>query len=192
MSTLSVKTIDTANGSTSLTTRTGNTFGPSVVILPTNQINVSANSTLQVLTINTTAITAAVPVTAANVSVTSTLNVTTAANLGNTVISGTANVSGDIKTYSANVTTSLTLGTPAVAANGHSKLPNGLTMQWGVANILSTGSVVTLPTSLTAAPYQVQLTTKSSTTVYVTGSNTSTFSATSGANGDVYFLVIGV
>lgn len=192
MSTLSVKTIDSANGTTTLTIRTGNTFGPKIDVYPNNQIIVSGNSTTQALTINTTAITAALPVTAANATITNTLNVTTAANLGNTVISGTANVSGDIKTYSANVTTSLTVGTPSVAANGHSKMPNGLTMQWGVANILSNGSVITLPTALTAAPYQVQLTTKSSTTVYVTGSNTTTFSATSGANGDVYFLVIGV
>lgn len=75
--------------------------------------------------------------------------------LGGTRIFGTANVDSTL-TVSANT---LNLGTSSITANGYTRLPNGLLMQWGnqpAAN--TTSGNVTFPVPFTTAVYSIQIT----------------------------------
>ena len=56
MSTLQVTTVQTANGTTSLTLTTGNNTSSKVVVDPTGSIGLSVNSSANVAVVNTTGI----------------------------------------------------------------------------------------------------------------------------------------
>jgi len=99
----------------------------------------------------------------------------------------------------ANVTTNtFTLGTSSIAANGYSRLPNGLLYQWGKVSANSTSTKIDFSTTFTAL-YSISVTPHNATyhSTYFTmvvGSNTSSANVkTSNASSvDVYYTAIGV
>jgi len=62
MSSVTTSLINTANGTTSLGLRTGNTSGPRIELNTSNQVTLKANSTTNTLIANTTSVNSAVPV----------------------------------------------------------------------------------------------------------------------------------
>lgn len=92
----------------------------------------------------------------------------------------------------------LTLGSSTIAANGHSRLPNGLLYQWGKVSANSTSTKIDFSTTF-ATLYSITVTPKNATYdssyfTMVVGSNTSSANVkTSNATSiDVYYTAIGV
>lgn len=103
---------------------------------------------------------------------------------------------------SATASNTFNLGTSSIAANGYSRLPNGLLMQWGTTATINqdgTGSV-TFPIAFSATPYCIQITirgtknTGSSGTDSISAQSTTGFTIEHGADGNVtfYWMAIGV
>lgn len=113
---------------------------------------------------------------------------------------GTSQVnSTSMSAASINVSSNtLSLGTSSIAANGYSRLPNGLLYQWGKVSANDTTTTITFPTtfttlySITVTPYSAAY--NNSYFTMVVGSNTSTANVkTSNATSiDVYYTAIGV
>jgi hypothetical protein len=113
---------------------------------------------------------------------------------------GTAVVNSSvIKTESANLSTNtLTLGTSSIAANGYSRMPNGLLMQWGAVSSNATIGNITFPTSFSTL-YIVQFTVETTThgasyLPVLIASNTTTANVRTGntATKNVYYMALGV
>lgn len=243
MSSLTTTTINTANGTTDLTVRTGNTNGPSVIISAGTNLVLKANSTVNSITINTTSASIDPPTTFINSTTfsgpqtfsgvsTFNANATFNANLtlngsqsfvgaatfsANTTFSANIAVTGRI-TATTNVSTNtvtantisvvngavssntLTLGTSSITAtlyaNGYSRLPNGLLLQWGSVSANSTAGSVTFPAAF-GPVFSMQTTTATVGTTYVSAitalSNTAASVRTSNAtSATVYWQAIGL
>lgn len=105
---------------------------------------------------------------------------------------------GDLTLTSNN----LTLGTRSIAANGYTRLPNGLILQWGVSGSIgqdSSGSV-TFPIAFPSAVYCITITGRQAINTTSGGSdtistqNTTGFTIAHGADGtsSFYWMAIGV
>lgn len=142
MSSVTTAKVDTINGTTDLTVTTGNTAGPKIVVR-TNEdggIVLGPNSIVNSVFINATGLSV-------------TANVTLAANISLTADAvSTANITANVVTSNVAVVSSntLTLGTSSIANPGHSRLPNGLLMQWGNVSVNSTVGTITFPTAFNA------------------------------------------
>lgn len=197
MSTLAVTNIKTGNGTTSLILTSGNTLGPDIVVSSnsTAGIVLQVNSTVNAVTINTM-----------STAVTGSLTVSSDATVsGSLVVSGTANVTGNV-TSAGNINSvagyissnTLNLGTSSIVANGYSRLPNGLLIQWGSGGSANTSTAAqTFPIAFSTL-YAVTVSGASSTgtnLVGVTASNSTTFtprSASVSSPGQSYtFMAIG-
>ena len=195
MSSLTTTSINTANGATNLTVGTGNTSGPTIVVTTGTDIVIRANTTANVFIANSTAVRANAAMTVAN-----TLNVTGLATLPSVnvaAISGNAVFSANVVVPTINAT-AFNLGTPSIATSGHSRLPNGLLLQWGTVSVNATTGSITFPTAFAANPYSVQVTSTSGTSANaagVTAVSTTTAnvrSTSTAAASTVYYLAIGV
>lgn len=135
MSTLTTSRVNTADGLTNLTLTTGNTGGPVILVTGGTDVNIRANTTgANVFIANSSQVRTTVATTIAN-------NLTVANNL---------NVTGTL------TPATLTLGSPSIATSGHSRLPNGLLLQWGtVTGVNSSAGSITFPTAFAAAPYSI-------------------------------------
>jgi hypothetical protein len=234
MSTLTVTTVQTANGSTDLTLQTGNTSAGRIVIPASGDaINVSAN-----VIVNGT------------MSVYSSFTANGSFNVNGTLFSNTivsnrvddsieggqltlrrsvdnadmygidVNGSGstpNLRIFNSQASTelfkmtsagnvevvsnNLILGTRSIAANGYSRLPNGLLMQWGSSPSIgqdSSGSV-TFPIAFTTL-YCIQITPRAPTNNggggadNITANSTTGFTISHGADGTAtfYWMAIGV
>lgn len=209
MSSLTTTSINTANGATPLTIGTGNTSGPAIVISSGTDVAIRANTSANVFIANSSGIRANAAVTIANtltvantlsVSGQTTLNtVATGANFaGNTTL---ANVVATTITSTNTVVTSnsLTLGTSSIATSGHSRLPNGLLLQWGTTASIGTsagGTTTTFPTAFATgtSPYSVVLTpiSASGASLRVTSANATSFTANASAATTAYYMAIGL
>jgi hypothetical protein len=114
--------------------------------------------------------------------------------IGTNQINSTS-ITGSVVNVASNT---LYLGTRSVAANGYSRLPNGLLYQWGKVSANSSNSVITFSTAFDTV-YSITVTPSSSTFdnsyfTMVVGSNTTTANVkTSNATSiNVYYTAIGV
>lgn len=177
MSSITTSKLNTANSTTDLTLTTGNLSGPSIVItsntntgvyLTTNGTFVVAKANASLLMVNN------------SLEVANSLTVSgTGSFIANVTFTGsrvtfTSNVvAGSVNATSINAT-SFGLGTPSLGASGHTRLPNGLLMQWGTVTANTSAGTITWPTAFTSV-YSVQLTSQSNVAVgqAVTGAGTS-------------------
>lgn len=134
MSSLTTTSVRTANGATNLTLSSGNTDGSAIVVTGGTEVFIRANTTANVFNINASSMQA---------------NVATVSLTGNLVVTSTVNA------------TSFNLGTPSIATSGHTRLPNGLLMQWGTVTANLTSGTITFPATFAANPYAVILTPQS-------------------------------
>lgn len=201
MSSLTTTSINTANGSTNLTLRTGNTSGPSLLVTSGTDVVIRANTSANVFIANSSGIRANAAMTVAN-----TLNVTSplTANVLSVTTVNSAVTFSNVATFSANIVantvnaTAMNLGDSSIATSGFSRLPNGLLIQWGTVSVNATVGSITFTTPFAAAPYSVQVTatvtgnteqaavTATTTTTATVRSSRSTTAATQ------YYLAIGV
>lgn len=244
MSSVTTSLINTANGTTSLGLRTGNTGGPRIELNTINQVTLKANSTVNTVIANTTSVTSTVPLNV-NGAISTTNTVT-----GNVISLGTDDQNREINmsggravfgydgtdayveggtgkgvtlvvngatdglainsvahaTFSNNVTVSknitaanatitsntFTLGSSSIAPNGFTTLPNGLKMAWGNAAITTATTVVTYASPFSSIVYSINITPQSSEDVWITASNTTSFTADTDVNTTVYYMAIGV
>lgn len=195
MSSLTTTTINTKNATTDLTLSTGNTLGPLIVVGSNRDISLKANVSSTIMTVNTTAMTLNASVFA---TVSGNLTVQTSLSVNSTVaISGNTNVNATLTTVGMNVSSnSFTLGSSSLAANGYSRMPNGLLMQWGKVSVNSTAGTVTFPTEFTSV-YSLQVTPTMNVASHmpaVTALSTTTASVRSSATtaNTNYWIAIGV
>ena len=169
MSSLTTTSINTVNGITNLTLGTGNTSGPAIIISTGNTITLRANSTANVIIANSSTITAN----------------------GALVVTGSSTLVGL-------TATTMNLGTPSIATTGHSRLPNGLLIQWGTVSVNATIGTITFPTAFAVNPYSVQVTATSGTSANAAGvtavsTTTATVrSASIATSSTAYWMAIGV
>lgn len=195
MSSLTTTSINTANGSTNLTVGTGNSSGPVLLVTAGTDVVIRANTSANVFIANSTAIRANAAVTIAN-------SLTVTSNIAANVISGNVTFSGTPSFTNVNITTanvsSISLGTPSIATSGHTRLPNGLLLQWGTVSVNATTGSITFPTAFAANPYSVQVTSSSGASANAAGvtavsTTTATVrSASTAAASTAYWLAIGV
>jgi len=134
------------------------------------------------LAVNTTAL--AVTGVAAISGNTTTTNITASANVNMAVANVTSNT--------------LTLGTSSITANGYSRLPNGLLMQWG--NLLANASTpaINFPTAFAAgSPWSISATANiaggAGVGIYAYNTTTATIRTTiTGSNAFVTWIAIGI
>jgi hypothetical protein len=204
MSSLTTTTINTKDGLTNLTVRTGNTSGPSIIVNAIDSIVISANNTANVFIANTTGVRVNTSASVAS-TLTVSANVNAQANLyvsGNAEITGVLNgsnatMTGRITATSANVSTNtFNFGASSIANPGYSRLPNGLLMQWGNASVNSSSGSVTFPAAFTSV-YSMQLTPSVSTVgntlpaVTALTATTATLRSANATASTVYWLAIG-
>ena len=193
MSSLTTTTINTINGTTNLTLSTGNTSGPAIVVTSETDIAIRANTTANVFIANSTAIRANAATTIAN-----TLSVSANVDITGNV---TANVytANSITVVNAVISTNtLSLGSSSAAANGYTRLPNGILFQWGsVTGVTSAAGSITFPAAFNTV-YSFTATGTANTVgnghIAVTSLSTTAASVRSG-NGTgqtVYWMGIGV
>lgn len=169
-------------------------------------VNVSSNSSTFKIGANVSGNTLALKINAAvgNAVVNATMmqvqNSSSVANLTASALTiGTAVVNATVvQTASANISTNtFTFGTSSIAANGYSRLPNGLLLQWGTVSSNSSVGNITFPALFTAV-YSVQVTpcTATYSTTYssiLIASNTSTANVRTGntTSINVTYMAIG-
>ena len=156
------------------------------------------------LSINTTANPATLSV--GNSLVNSTVNaygVTTVSNTTANVLLTATNVVLNVNSsvyFAANATgiyttaNTFTLGTSSVAANGYTRLPNGLLMQWGKLAVNSSTAAQTWPTAFVTNAYSVTATSMTvGANVVVTTCNTSKFTilTAAAANVNIFWTAVG-
>lgn len=213
MSTLSVTTVQSANGTTDLTIRTGNTSNPGIVqwantgttYVGGNNVSYDAffgisnnnsgiagqsntNNGVQAYTNTGNALFAR-----ANGSGTGILvlaNTGTIAQFGN----ATATIATVTQAGMNVQTNTFNLGTSSIATNGYSYLPNGLLLQWftGVANQNSTASL-TFPITFPTAVYSVSATSNATAPAFASTITTSgiVLKTTSVTSSTIYVMAIG-
>lgn len=168
MSSLTTTSINTANGTTDLTVATGNTSGPAVVVTASETIYFRGNSTSNIATANLSSVVIRPSVTMNDkLTVDGQLSVNgTSILTGNTVFSANVTVQGRISAVTNVSTNTVTANTIAVVngsvssnaftlgassitatqyANGYTRLPNGLLLQWGTVLANTTTGAVTFP-----------------------------------------------
>lgn len=204
MSSLTTTTINTIDGLTNLTVRTGNIAGPAIVVNTVDTISISANSTANIIIANTTAVrvnaaatmTSTLSVTA-NVNAQANINVQGTANVVGAVLAANATLTGRITAANAVVSSNnLTLGSAVIANPGYSRLPNGLLYQWGNVSTNSSSGTITFPAAFTAV-YSITVTpttNASSQVPAVTALNTTTaiVRTANATSNTVYWTAIGV
>lgn len=148
MSSLTTTTIDTANGATDLTVRTGNTSGPSLVIGATTNITARSNNSTNIFSANSTGLITHLPLRPAGNLVVNSISTFTANVVANSVAavaitSNTISTNSTITAPNVSITSNtLSLGTAVISSSGYTRLPNGLLMQWGsVASNTSVGNI---------------------------------------------------
>lgn len=195
MSTVTATTFNTANTTTNVTLRTGNTNAGYVVVNAGGGVSIGANSSLAAITVSTAGETTfANAIAVSNISTNVTFS-STATIRGTTVANNIS--AANITIQTANVTSNtLTLGTSTLAVNGSSLLPNGLRMNWGWVSSNSSAGLATFTTPFTTL-YNVQGTVQVAGTTYalsVTGSNTSSasFRTANTTAANVFWQAIGV
>lgn len=190
MSSLTTTSINTANGSTNLTLRTGNTSGPSLLVTSGTDVVIRANTSANVFIANSSGIRANAAMTVAN-----TLNITSP--LTANVFNVTSVLSNNIVTNTVNAT-SMNLGTSSIATSGFTRLPNGLLMQWGTVSVNATVGSITFTTPFSAAPYSVQVTAtvagnaEQAAVTAITTTTATVRSSRTGPEATQYYLAIGV
>lgn len=167
MSTLTTATVNTLNETTNLTLQTGNSAASRIVMGSGQEgIAFAGNSSANVFIVNSVAVSASVNALFTTVN-TATINATT------------VNITG-----------------ASIATTGHSKLPNGLLMQWGTVNANTSSGTITFNTSFAAAPFSVQLTSQSNVSageaVVSTTASGATIRTTSATTYTFYYLALGV
>jgi hypothetical protein len=222
MSSLTTTSVITANNQTNLTLRTGNAFGPSVVIGQNNGVVLRANTTANVVTINTTSVSTNLPiisnnnltvtgqtslntVSINNISITNSLTVNNTVSVDNTISTRTLssnNIVSNNATFNANVVannmtvSSMNVGTSSISANGFSRLPNGLLLQWGSVAATTANTTVTFSTPFSVAPYSFQgtpLNASATNAIFVVRSINSTAAVVRcSTNVTVTYIVLGV
>lgn len=183
MSSLTTTTINTANGTTNLTVTTGNPAGPALVVSSNNDVWIRGNSVSNVFMTNTTA-TIINSSTTVNSSLATTGNATFSSNV-------TINANASLNRLAANTiqtvngavsTNTFTLGASLASANGYTRLPNGLLLQWGTqaASVNNaTVATATFPAAF-ASVYSVSVTiANSGTTATAVAAVVNTVSTTS-------------
>lgn len=197
MSSLTTTTVTSANGATDLTIRTGNTSGPSLVVKSQTDVVIKANTSADVFIANSSAIRANTNFTAANnLTVVGQATLNTVANgvsfAGNTTFVNV--VATSIRTTNAVVTSnSLALGSPSIATSGHSRLPNGILLQWGtVTSVTTSGKATTFPVAFAAAPYSINITPRSDQRGWVTTTSSTSFTIDSTGTSDYFYMAIGI
>lgn len=193
MSSLTTTTINTKNATTDLTLSTGNSAGPVVVVSANRDITLKANVSSTIVTVNTTAMTVNT-----SASVSGNLSVQSSLSVNSTVsILGNASVNATISAVGMNVSSnSFTLGSSSLTANGYSRLPNGLLMQWGTVSVNTSAGSITFPAAFSSV-YSLQVTPTSNVSSHmpaVTALSTTTASVRSSnttANTN-YWIAIGV
>lgn len=116
-------------------------------------------------------------------------------SVGNSTVNATVNA-----TVIATSSNTFTLGSSAIAANGYSRLPNGLLMQWGTqaASVNATTTATATFTTTFATLYSVSLNGNfAAQTAVQTASNTTTvtwrnYSAAAAASNTVNYVAIGI
>jgi hypothetical protein len=245
MSSVTTSLINTANGTTSLGLRTGNTSGPRIELNTSNQVTLKANSTVNTVIANTTSTTLNVPLNV-NGAITSTNTATgnvislgtdnqnreinisggrtvfgydgsnayveggtdkgvnlvvngatdalSVNSVGHATFSNNVTVTNNITAANANITSNtFTLGSSSIAPSGFTTMPNGLKLVWGSATISSSTTTVTFPSAFSSVVYNIQLTNTEDGKLWVTASNTTTFTADNqAASSTVYYMAIGV
>lgn len=195
MSSLTTTSINTANGTTNLTVGTGNTSGPVLLVTAGTDVVIRANTSANVFIANSTAIRANAAVTIAN-SLTVTSNIAANVITGNVSFTGTPSFT-NVSISTANVT-SMSLGTPSIATTGHTRLPNGLLLQWGTVSVNATTGTITFPTAFAANPYSISVTPNSGVAgnsagvTAVTTTTATVRSASTAAASTAYWMAIGV
>jgi hypothetical protein len=209
MSSLTTTTIDTKDGATNLTVRTGNTSGARIIVTTTDGMafgNSTANLFVvnaQSHNINSTLNVNNALVVNSSVTVNSALNVSGVSTLSNTLsVTGTVTITGNVsatRLASTNASISsntLALGIASISGSGYTRLPNGLLYQWGTVSASSSAGDVTFPTSFSTvysvvgtpntavATYQVGVTSVSTTAASFRTANTNSRT--------VYWMAIGV
>lgn len=195
MSSLTTTTINTKDGVTNLTVQTGNSAAARIVVgSGTEGVVLGGNSSANVLFVNSTSV-------RSNVQISSN---TLAVNVISTnTVSGNVTFQNTI-TFSANVTvptissSNVNISGASIATSGHSRLPNGLLMQWGSqTNISTTTGLITFPTAFASAPFSISaMPTHNGSTSWVAVTATSTTTATVRTAGaaaqTVYWWALGV
>jgi len=209
MSTLSTTNIRTANGTTDLSISTGNTGNPG--------ISLWSNTGRMVVGNNSQADHAVVAYSSTGYGLYGQSNTSVGGQfVSNTgtgiyVQSNTGTVASFVNATSTFMSVygngqvavtgnSLALGTSSITANGYTRLPNGLLLQWGTL-VCNTTSITTWPTPFTTAVYSITMSARDNTVLaganvpYVsasglTSANLRSSSTTTTAN--VYYLAIGV
>ena len=83
-------------------------------------------------------------------------------------------------------------GTVSDNANGYVTFPGGVTLQWGTASALTTGTAVVFPIAFTTATYNVQVSPTQSNDIWITSVTISGFTVTTDtATQDIYWQAIG-
>lgn len=194
MSTLSVATLNTANGTTDQTTKTGNASAGAFVIKADGSfVSIQSNGTITAMKVYSNT-----DIAFSN----ATVNTFSVSSAGVVTVPGSLNATGAVNAASLVATTNtLTLGSSSIAANGYSRLPNGLLMQWGSqsASVNTTTTATATFTATFATLYSVAISSNSS-TLSVAGpsaSNTTTFtwrniSAAAAAASTVNYIAIGI
>ena len=194
MSTVTATTFNTANSSTNVTLRTGNTNAGYVVVNAGGGLELGSNSTTSAVSVSSAGITTF----NGNVVIS---NTTISRITSSVIIQGTTTANAisaaNVTVQTANVTSNtLSLGSPTLAVNGSSLLPNGLRMNWGWVSTNSSVGLATFTTPFTTL-YNVQGTVQVSGTTYAlstTRSNTSTasFRTANATSANVFWQAIGV
>jgi len=211
MSSLTTTSVKTANGTVTLSLSTGNTSGPVILVTPGTDVAIRANTSANVFVVNSTAIVANATFTISNaLTVASNLTSNNLASNNLVINSVSSNVTFTGRTtFNANIVagqinaTSFNLGSPSIATSGHTRLPNGLLLQWGTTTVNTTTGTITFPTAFAANPYSVQVQptsnagngTSSNTAIAVNTLTTTTAnvrSTSTAAASTVYWLAIGV
>lgn len=170
MSSLTTTLINTINATTNLTLQTGNTAAAKIMVGAGGEgIILSANSSKNVVSVNTT-------VMIANVD---------------------ASFSGNVSAATINAT-GFNLTGSSISTTGYTRIPNGLLMQWGTVSSNSSVGTITFSTPFAAAPYAVTITPQSNVGANSAGAVTSTNTTaalvrtTSATSYTFYYLALGV
>lgn len=105
------------------------------------------------------------------------------------------NVSANVNMLTVN-TNVLNISGSSITTSGHSRLPNGLLMQWGTVSANSSAGSITFSTAFAATPYSVQLTSLSNVAVgqaiTATTTTTATIRTANATTYTFYYLALGV
>lgn len=209
MSSLTTTTIDTKDGLTNLTVRTGNTSGARIIVNTTDGM-AFGNSTANVFVVNSGSHTINNRLNVNNalivnssVTVNSTLDILGQTTVTNTfAVTGPVTITGNVsatRLASTNASISsntLSLGTSSITGSGFTRLPNGLLYQWGTVSATSSTGDVTFPASFSTV-YSVIGTSNTAVATFQVGvtaitTTSASFRTANTSARTVYWMAIGV